>query len=265
MKKALALSFVALFCLGAQSCPEKDTDSTHDLENLDEARTKIDKNQDDIIGEAKTAAKKAPKIKSEADTIINRAKDTKVVAETLVGIKESLEKKNEECKLLAAENEKLQAEIKSGEQAWFLRMIILGALGIPASIAVIIWVKPTPGFIMLTASISSLVVGAVLREYMVYIAPIGGACVVGAVIYLVLHLRKERKDKAEEDNVRDDLERTLVATVSKVQHEGWNQDVHDDLTSSVPEHHREKIAKIMKDHKIRKASAPIALVTGASE
>lgn len=260
MKRYLALSFVAIFCLGAQSCPDKDVDSSHDLENLDEARTKIGKNQDDIIGQAKTAAKKAPKIKSEADTIINRAKDTKVVAESLGEIKKSLEKKNEECKLLAATNEKLQAEIDSGEQAWYLRMIILGALGIPASIAVIIWVKPTPGFILLTISVSSLGVGAALREYAHFIAPLGLVGVIGAIVYLVLHLRKERKEKAEEDTVRDDFERTLVATVSKVQHEGWSQDVHDDLSSSVPEHHREKIDKIRKDHKIRKASAPIAIV-----
>lgn len=253
-----------IFCLAIQACSSIDrtVDGTHDLENLGEAKNKIVANSDDIIKEAKTAGSKAPKIKTHTDTIINRAEDTKKIANDLGIIKESLEKKNEECNLLQAKIDKLEEEKASGEMRWYLAMIIFGALGIPASICVIIWIKPTPGFIMLTFALSSLGVGAALREYSVYIPAAGGLCLVGSIIYLVLHLRKERKDKVEEDAVRDDFERTLVATVSKVQHEGWNENVHDDLTSMVPEHHRDKISKIRKEHKIRKALAPIPLATG---
>jgi hypothetical protein len=233
-----------------------------DTERLTTAIKKSVSNQDAIIKDGESLERELPEDARPAN-IVEKANDTKVelgkADQTVVDLiakaaatDKIVADKDAKIEEQAATIEKQQAELDSSSAWIFGLMIVIGAIGIPVSIAVMVKIDKTIGSFGLIVAVGSVVTGYFLKEFAVWIPLIGAVCAaVGGVMFWRQHTKDQEKHVENEEAVRE-----LVATTALVQKKGWNQETHDHLSDMISEPTRAKVKAAREKHKIARVDLP---------
>lgn len=278
-KRARLSSIIALVLLGGcasiggKSCENnsgrKPPSTAVDTERLDAAIKKSTENQDGIIKDAQGLERELPD-DSRPPAIVEKAQDTKIelakadqtVADLIAKAKatdEIVAEKDKTIETQAATIAKLEEDLNSSSNWFYGLMIMIGAVGIAVSLAVMLKLDKQIGSFGLVVSVASVVTGYFLREFACWIPLIGAGCAVwGGVMFWRQHTKDQEAHKENDEAVRE-----LVATTADIQQHGWTKDTRDRLASTISEPTREKVREARAKHKIRKIEPPIELVPAA--
>lgn len=265
--KTAAVMIVPILMLASCGAPKKPVtrkppSTAVDTSRLDEAIQNAGKHQDAIITDGSSLATEIPEderppriVTAAQETKTELAKADQTVADLKAKESASQEidaEKTKQIEDLTAKVDELQAKLDSKSTWFFTLMIMGGALGIAVSIAVMVKLDAQIGGFGLILTTASLVLGFMLRDFGDWIPGLGVLAVIGGG---VMFWRQHTKDQ-EAHKANDEVVRELVATTAEIQKKGWNQEVHDSLSSTISQPTRDRVDETRKRHKIDKVPLP---------
>ena len=266
---SILISFLIVYGCSTKPATFKKTPSTAvDTARLTDAIKSSNTHQDAIIQDGKTLSKELPE-DERPPRIVDHATKTKTelakAGQTVADLKAKEteaqkidEEKDKQIEDITAANVELQGKLDSSSAWIYGLMIVIGAIGIPVSIAVMVKLDGQIGAFGLIIAVGSVVTGYFLREFACWIPLIGAGCAVwGGIMFWRQHSKDQETHKENDEAVRE-----LVATTAEVQKNGWNQQTHDRLSDMISEPTREKVKEARKKHKIARVDLPPIAVTG---
>ena len=226
----VVLVIIPFSCATLKDLPARPSTAI-DTKRLGEVVDTATQKQDAIIEDARVLDRVVP-ARDEPKRIEGNAQDTKTelakarqtiddLVKKEAAAKEADQEKAKRIAELEAQVEQLEAKLNSASSWLYGLMIMVGALGIPVSIAVYLKVDKWAGSFGMIIAVGSLVVGYTLRDLAEWIPMIGA---VSAVAGGWLLWRRHQQVEGEVHQIEDEFKEVVrSAEVMKSKIPNWDQ------------------------------------------
>jgi len=238
----------------AEPIPEAHS-SSEEQKVIADAAGNIEKDQKDIL-KANTAIKKKLPNDAEPRTIDAKANNSLGELKRLGDANVKLKITNETNVQLIADKDarikELEDEKAAGLQAMYGWVILIGIIGVGVGIGIVVLSQGSAmklGLGVAAGSITIAVVALTFDEYGCYIAYVGAALVIGAMIWGALIVRKKYKEKDSEQKKGHHTERQLVRDMQMILEylpDDTRKYVMDHMSRERGDAHKDRIKELKK-------------------